>query len=139
MFSKHNIAKLIIYFIFPILKIVFRPNIGRNLTVFLFHEVTDNPSSFQRQCMNYTSTANFERCIKWISKNYEVIDVKKISILRKISKKPLAVITFDDAWRGQVAALVKVSQEFDLPVTFFTNFGTIESGVDYAAYESYKK
>ena len=138
MLTKHNIAKLVISMAYPILRIVLRPIISKKLTVFLFHEVTDNPSSFQHQCMNYTSTANFERCIKWISKNYEIIDVKSISILKRVSTKPLAVITFDDAWRGQLAALVKVSNEFDLPVTFFTNFGTIETGVDNAAYESYK-
>ena len=139
MFSKHNIAKLVIYLAYPILRIVFRPTISKHLTVFLFHEVTDNPSSFQLGCMNYATLANFDRCMKWITKNYEVIDVKNISELRRVSSKPLAVITFDDAWRGQTAALVKVSQEFDLPVTFFKNFGTVESRVDNAAFEAYKR
>ena len=139
MFSKHNLAKLANYLAYPILRIVFRPIIRKHLTVFLFHEVTDNPSSFQLGCMNYTTPANFERCINWISKNYEVIDVKSISTLSRVTSKPLAVLTFDDAWIGQTAALVKVSQEFDLPVTFFTNFGTIESRVDNAAYEAYKR
>lgn len=139
MFSKHNIAKLVIYLVYPILRIVFRSTIRKHLTIFLFHEVTDSPSRFQSHCMNYTSTANFERCIKWISKNYEVIDVKNISTLKSASTKPLAMITFDDAWQGQLAALVKVSNDFDLPVTFFTNFGTIETGIDNAAFESYEQ
>jgi hypothetical protein len=133
--SKHSIAKNLIRIIYPFLKIAFKPILKRHLTVFLFHDVTDTPSIFQKKCLNYTTLENFQNCINWISKNYNIIDIKQIEHVNEKNSKPAALITFDDAWAGQLNIINSVNN-FE-PLTFFTNLGTSKTGIDIAALKNY--
>jgi hypothetical protein len=133
--SKHSIAKNLIRIIYPFLKIAFKPILKRHLTVFLFHDVTDTPSIFQKKCLNYTTLENFQNCINWISKNYNIIDIKQIEHINEKNSKPAALITFDDAWAGQLNIINSVNNLE--PLTFFTNLGTSKTGIDIAALKNY--
>ena len=53
--------------------------------------------------------------------------------------KPLAVITFDDAWKGQVDASKYISSKYNLPITLFLNLGTVESRIDIAALKNFNQ
>jgi peptidoglycan/xylan/chitin deacetylase (PgdA/CDA1 family) len=137
--TKHQIARLVMFLIYPIAHIIFRPVSKRYLTVFLFHEVTDTPSKFQLANSNYTTVKNFKRNISWIAKNYKVIDVSQIRNLPKGDVKPFAIITFDDAWKGQLDAVKHIQEKYDFAFTLFTNLGTVNSRIDIAALKSFKK
>lgn len=137
--TKHQITRLVMFLIYPIAHIIYRPISRKYLTVFLFHEVTDTPSKFQLANSNYTSVKNFKRNISWIAKNYKVIDVSQIGDLPTNQAKPFAIITFDDAWKGQMEAVKHIQEKYDFAFTFFTNFGTVNSRIDVAALKSFTK
>ena len=134
---KHKIARTFIYLVYPIARVIFRPITKNYLTVFLFHEVTDTPSKFQLTNLTYTTTQNFQINIDWIDENYKVIDISQIGNLPLENAKPLAVITFDDAWKGQVSASRLISTKHGLPVTLFLNLGAVKSRIDIAALKSF--
>jgi len=139
MLLKHQITRIVMLLIYPIMRPLFIPFAKNYLTVFLFHEVTDNPSEFQLANSNYTTPKNFQRNISWIAKNYKVVSINEIGNLPTKREKPLAVITFDDAWKGQVEAVKHIQKKYNLPLTHFLNIGTIKSRVDIAALRSYKR
>lgn len=135
MISKHFVAKTLIRILHPLLKVLFRPITKRHLTVFLFHDVTDSPSIFQTKALNYTTNENFWNCIKWISKNYKIVGINQIESPNTENKKPIALITFDDAWAGQFRTINQLDEL--IPITFFTNLGTSKTGIDFAALQNY--
>jgi peptidoglycan/xylan/chitin deacetylase (PgdA/CDA1 family) len=138
-FSRHCLARTFARCFYLLLNVAFRPLTKKYLTVFLFHEVTDSPSKFQKQALNYTSTKDFENCIEWILRNYEILSVNHLFTCIKSQKKPLAVITFDDAWRGQFGAIKKITTEKKIPVIYFINMGAVQSGFDITALKSFYK
>ena len=137
--TKHQITRLVMLLIYPIAQIIYRPVSKKYLTVFLFHEVTDTPSKFQLANSNFTSVKYFKRNISWIAKNYKVIDVSQIRNLPTNEAKPFAIITFDDAWKGQLEAVKHIHEKCDFAFTLFTNLGTVNSGIDIAALKSFAK
>ena len=69
----------------------------KNITVFLFHEITNNPSDFQKQFGLYHNIKDFKKIIGWVEKNYNIIGPNNIKN-QNIKKK--AIITFDDGFKG---------------------------------------
>jgi peptidoglycan/xylan/chitin deacetylase (PgdA/CDA1 family) len=137
--TKHQITRLVMFLIYPVVHKIYRPVSKRYLTIFLFHEITDSPSKFQIANSNYTTVKNFKRNISWIAKNYNVIDVSQIRNLPTNEAKPFAIITFDDAWKGQLEAAKHIQEKYDFVFTLFTNLGTVNSRIDIAALKSFKK
>jgi len=134
---RGNFARSAIYLLFPFVRKCFKPRTLKYLTVFLFHEITDAPSSFQTEVSNYTTKENFQKSIDWIQRNYNVISIAEINKISEASSKPFALITFDDAWQGQLWAARYITSQYDLPFTLFLNFGTIYTKVDIAALRVY--
>lgn len=139
MISKHQIARGIVFMVYPIVRTLFRPITRRHLAVFLFHEITNTPSDFQLKNSIYTNVENFQKNIKWIHNNYEVVEISQLANLTLKNRKPLAVITFDDAWKGQIWASKYISTKYGLPSTLFLNLGTVKSRIDIAALGSFKQ
>ncbi len=139
MFSKHQIIRKLIFLVYPVIRILFRPITKRYLTIFLFHEITNNPSDFQLANRNYTTVQNFQKNIEWIAENYKVIEISQLADLTLENTRPLAVITFDDAWKGQVAASKHISSNHGLPFTLFLNIGAVTSRIDIAALRSFNQ
>jgi peptidoglycan/xylan/chitin deacetylase (PgdA/CDA1 family) len=107
-------------------------NMNKGLTVFLFHEVTENPSKFLESTGMWVSPTNFIKQIEWIQSNFEVIAISDLLDNRTIPENA-AVITFDDAWAGILEAVESILIPKKLSSCLFTNLGTIESGVDHSA------
>ena len=74
---KNQIKKLSgwsIYFFEKIFK-------NKKLNIFLFHEITDSPSEFQKKNSIFHSQKEFTSIINWISNNYKIIspnDIEKL-------------------------------------------------------------
>lgn len=135
--SVNRLVRSILYPLSPLLgklRSILGLNIG--LTVFLFHEVTDDPSIFQIQSGMWTSCANFQKQISWISSNFEVIDIQNVKKYDLLAGN-FALITFDDAWIGMASAIRMLSEKNNLPSVLFTNMATVESGFDFSALEAF--
>jgi hypothetical protein len=95
-----------------------------NLTVFLFHEISDTPSQF---CIDYDLNVNpnlFRRQIDWISKNFHIIspcDLQNPNILPQNS----ALITFDDGFKGAFTNGIDYLDSLGIPSLMFLNMGHI--------------
>ena len=137
MSRKHALAKMVSGVLGPALNLTTRiTKINSGLTIFLFHEVTDNPSEFLKQSGMWVSRAVFEKQVNWILKNFEVIPVGQILDSSALPRNA-AVITFDDAWSGMFTAIEEFMLPRSIPVCLFLNFGTITSNIDVCAAEKY--
>lgn len=134
---KHALAKRVSGLLGPALNLgtrITKKNSG--LTVFLFHEVTDNPSEFLKQSGMWVSRAVFEKQVNWILKNFDVVPIGRILDSNSLPRNA-AVITFDDAWAGMFNAIEEFMLPRGIPVCIFVNFGTIITNVDVCAGEKY--
>jgi hypothetical protein len=137
MSRKHALAKAVSGLLGPSLNFCTRiTKMNSGLTVFLFHEVTDNPSEFLKQSGMWVSKEVFEKQVNWIVKNFEVLPIGQI-LEKSALPRNAAVITFDDAWAGMFNAIEEVLLPRGIPACLFLNFGTIISRIDVCAGEKY--
>jgi hypothetical protein len=106
------------------------------LTVFLFHEVTDEPSEFLRSTGMWVSTSAFQQQVDWILKNFTVIPITDLLSEQELPRNS-AIISFDDSWAGMFQAIKKYLLPREVSVCLFLNFGTIETRVDVVAAERF--
>jgi hypothetical protein len=95
---------------------------NKNLTVFLFHEITNSPSDFQREFKLYHNIQDFIKIINWIDKKYNIISPNNIKNV-KIKKK--AIITFDDGFKGSFIHGVPYLIKKKIPSIHFINLRPI--------------
>lgn len=94
------------------------------LTAFVFHDVTDYPSSFALQYGLYTSADTFQRQVSWISRNFNVIH--PFELIEKTSLPPrAALITFDDGFLGSFENGLDILVKYRLPSVMFLNMRAI--------------
>ena len=113
---------------------------SKEITVFLFHEITDRPSEFQVRSGIHLSFRDYRKILSGIKQIYNVMSLSDF-LNNRMSEQtefsgsdvPRCLITFDDAWKGQKEAIKIATEDFRLPITLFTNAGTILGGVDASA------
>ncbi len=103
---------------------IFRLTINHGITVFVYHDVTDNPSQFAVDYDLSISKAQFKHQIQWISNNFNVIHPGDI-LLDKSLPQRAAVISFDDGFLGSFENGLAILKEFGIPSVFFLNMHAI--------------
>ena len=101
----------------------FKKKFGKKdkLTIFLFHEISNQPSLFQKKYNIYHSISDFKKILNWINQNYNIIS--PLEIQNKIENK--ALITFDDGYLGTFKNAVPMMLEKKIPSIHFLNMGPI--------------
>ena len=99
---------------------VFRYSLGRGLTVFVFHEVSDNPSDFTRKFGLNLTIQNFRRQAEWISNNFNLVSPEAL-IDNSTLPKNAALVTFDDGFAGAFKNAFPILEELNIPVLMFMN------------------
>lgn len=101
-----------------------RSSVDNGLTVFAFHDVSDCPSEFADQFGLAVSPTTFERQIKWIKANFELIHPAAL-----LANEPLpsrsAVITFDDGYRGTFDNGLTILKRLGVPSIIFLNMQAV--------------
>ena len=95
--------------------------INKNLDIFLFHEVSDEPSNFQKKYNIFHNKKEFEKIINWINENYNIISPLQIDL----AKKKQAIISFDDGYHGSFCNALPVLLDKNLPSIHFLNMKPI--------------
>lgn len=95
----------------------------RGLTVFVYHDVTDDPAPFSRECGLAVSPAAFERQIRFIAGNFQVISMDRL--LEGPVPQRAALLTFDDGLESVFTGALPILRALGLPSTVFLNMGPL--------------
>lgn len=107
---------------------MFRLFTRQNLFVFLYHDVTDDPSQFSRSANLYVTKAAFATQLRLIADMFEIISPTAISVPRS---RPGALITFDDGMASYFETAVPIMAELRVPSLIFLNLEPIEDGTPF--------
>ena len=108
----------------------------KNSTViFLFHEVTDEPSEFHEKYNLNVPPDLFKDQIKMIMNHFNVISAD--TLLNGDYETPAALITFDDGSKGNYDNAYPILEELNCPSLMFLNMGPIKGEIFWSGLITY--
>lgn len=99
--------------------------IRAGLTVFVFHDVGDRPTEFQRKYGLSISKRDFERQVDWIRDHFVIVSPKSL-LDSSFDFSNGALITFDDGYAGTFNNALPILQERKCESLVLLNMGHIE-------------
>ncbi len=105
------------------------------LVVFLYHEVSDQPSEFNRMFNLNVRPAAFARQVDLIRRLFRVIGPEEL--LAGEVETPAALITFDDGNRSYVEDALPILKERGVPSVAFLNMGPVQGEVCWSGLVTY--
>lgn len=102
----------------------FRRKLRTSLTVFVFHDVTNQPSEFDIEYGLSISTSTFSKYIDYINKHFNIIHPSIITVGQTIPERA-ALITFDDGFAGTFENGLRILASRNIPSVVFLNMGAI--------------
>jgi peptidoglycan/xylan/chitin deacetylase (PgdA/CDA1 family) len=128
-----NASKLLTYFGIP--RGIFNIIPKGAITVFNYHEISENPSDFSRQFNLAVHPEIFRKHLLWIKSNYTIVSPSQI--MDKNNKLPKALITFDDGFASTFREGGKILQELNIPGVIFVNMGPIRGELFWSGLVNY--
>ncbi len=93
---------------------------------FMFHRV--NP--VRDKLWDPLPVEHFEKCIKYISEHYEIIQIAELPILGKDFKNHrYATISFDDGYKDNITFALPILNKYNIKATFFIITDSIEKNI----------
>ena len=91
--------------------------------VFLYHEISNNPSTFAEEHGLNVTPSNFEKQIKWISRNYRLAEPSYLleDIPQQKKRNDIALITFDDGSSSITDFAVPILRKYGVKAILFVN------------------
>ena len=105
------------------------------LTVFCYHDVSQNPSEFSQKYNLNVPPDIFEYQINFISKNFNVISTD--DLLEGKIQDNSALITFDDGFKSYFKTAVPILNNYRLPSTIFLNMAPVKNEILWAGLITY--
>ena len=94
--------------------------------VLLFHSVFRSvPKSLEGNIHNLAPD-ELRRILDYTCRFYDVVPVDSLYDVKK-SDRPVAAITFDDAYQSVFDNALKILEEFNIPATIYVNFSSISN------------
>ena len=90
--------------------------------IFCYHEITDNPSEFQKNYGLFVGSAIFCSQVSWMEKYFKFINPNKI----ESNHKNTATITFDDGYEGSFLNTLNFLRKKKIYPIFFLNIKNIK-------------
>jgi len=106
--------------------IFFREKLRNGLAIFVFHDVNDNPTKFQKKYKLSVTRSQFSSQLDWIQDNFEVISPKML-FNHSSQLKGKAILTFDDGYLGAFQSGMPLIKSRGLSALFFLNIGHIKN------------
>lgn len=102
-----------------------RKAIDESLTVFMFHEVSDQPSRFSREYNLAVTRETFYRQASWIRENFEVIHPSSVLNGTAMPQRA-ALISFDDGFLSAFENGLPILRGLGMPSVVFLNMQAIQ-------------
>lgn len=104
-------------------------NITKNIIrdkfyIFCYHEVTDNPSIFQKKNKLFVSKNVFKKQINFLNQLFTIIDPDKLKFAR--NNENSALITFDDGYYNSFNEALNFLNKLEIKPLFFLNMSSIK-------------
>jgi peptidoglycan/xylan/chitin deacetylase (PgdA/CDA1 family) len=94
--------------------------------ILMYHMVVDKPTGFYPEI----ATADFEKHIRHLSKNYTFISLDELvrRMKNNQSLRGCVVLTFDDGFKDNYTTAFPILKKYNAPATIFLTTGRIEDG-----------
>ena len=106
----------------------FMPQVRRamkkGLTVFMFHEVSDQPSRFAEEYGLAVSIKTFRRQMTWIKSKFDIIHPVDVLTGTPLPKRA-AIISFDDGFLSSFENGLAILEKLRVPSVVFLNMRAI--------------
>jgi len=109
--------------------------LNRTLTVFVYHDVSDNPSEFSLKYNLNVCPEIFEHQINFIKNNFNIISSDDLLEARIPPKA--ALITFDDGFRSYFKNAVPILKKYSVPSIIFLNMEPVEGAIFWSGLITY--
>lgn len=98
--------------------------------VLMYHEIADDKDDIE--AWTVVRKSDFIRQMEYVSEHFDILGMEdalgRMSDGRAGSKKPSALITFDDGYNGNNRVLFPIVKSMNLPVTVFVASGAVNEG-----------
>jgi peptidoglycan/xylan/chitin deacetylase (PgdA/CDA1 family) len=97
--------------------------VGYSLRCVLFHDVSDQPSSFTHGLGVSMTTRAFEETLRFLKRHYTLVSLDWIvhsGRSRESARRPL-LVTFDDAYASVALNAAEMCRKYRVPALFFVN------------------
>lgn len=105
------------------------------LTVFVYHDVSNNPSEFSRMYNLNVEPDIFDYQLNFIKKNFNIIGPDEL-LSNRVPPKA-ALITFDDGMRSFFVNAVSILEKYGIPTVIFLNMGPIKGEIFWSGLITY--
>jgi len=109
--------------------------LDKALVVFLYHEVSDSPSEFNRLFNLTVSSSSFSKHLDLIRSRFQMIGPEEL--LSGNYQRPAALITFDDGNRSYFREALPILKSKGIPSVAFLNMGPILGEVCWSGLVTY--
>jgi peptidoglycan/xylan/chitin deacetylase (PgdA/CDA1 family) len=96
---------------------------SNSLTVFAFHDISDQPSKFTEEHGLCISLNTFRWQCQWIALHFNVIHPTEL-VSGRVLPRNAAIISFDDGFRGSFENGLTILEELNLPSILFLNMAS---------------
>ena len=108
---------------------------NKSLTVFVFHDVTDEPSEFSSLYHLNVTPKLFDFQIQFIKKNFNIVGPD--DLLQSSIPPKAALITFDDGFRNYFTHAVPILKIYEVPSIIFLNMEPIKGTIFWSGLITY--
>lgn len=102
-------------------------SLGSSLTVFVYHDVAEDPSEFSALFRLNVHPKVFDYQIGFIRNNFNIIGPDDLT--KPVLPPRAALITFDDGFRSFFTNALPVLERYEVPAVIFLNMEAISGGV----------
>ncbi|HUW88489.1 MAG TPA: polysaccharide deacetylase family protein [Candidatus Paceibacterota bacterium] len=111
-----------------------KPFLHQGMTVFVFHEVNDNPRLHARETNTYSDVELFKKQMGWIKESFPLLNPGDG---RGAMPQQGCLITFDDGYSGVLSNAVPILEHYQIPAVCFVNIATIQGDINSSAMTMY--
>lgn len=91
----------------------------KHILILAYHNIVPRGEPIVGDRSLHLEQQEFARQLDWLLRTYDVVPLSAIFDQSQTHRRPVAAITFDDAYRGAVTAGVKELVDRDMPATIF--------------------